>query len=97
MNGSELSRCHFVVVTSVLQDNDFVIHSRAGGYSGAQFSRGQFLLCPCIIVCTTVQDAEPNQPLELGEKAAGHWGAENKESKWSDFLGCKEADEKPQG
>lgn len=44
-----------------------------------------------------VQGAEPNQPLELGEKAAGHWGAESKKSKWGDFLGCKEADEKPQG
>lgn len=67
------------IVTSVLQDNGSVTSSKAGGYSGAQFSQGQLRLCPCLIVYTMVQDAEPNQPLELGEKAAGHWGAETRE------------------
>lgn len=85
------------IVTSVLQDNDSVMSSRLVATVGAQFSQGQLRLCPCLIVYTMVQDAEPNQPLELGEKAAGHWGAETRESKWGDFLGCKEADEKTQG
>lgn len=85
------------IVTSVLQDNDSVMSSRLVATVGAQFSQGQLRLCPCLIVYTMVQDAEPNQPLELGEKAAGHWGAETRESKWGDFLGYKEADEKPQG